>query len=113
MLTIRESQLQALAEPRVRVYLEQTTKYVRAEYPEEFDKRGEEGVELLVRRAIKDAQTYGLPSSVDVTGLLSLMIILGDEDFVTKPENAELKAILESDIINPSDKIGMLLDELG
>jgi hypothetical protein len=97
----------------VRKYVEQTIEYVRAEYPDEFETRGEDGVDLLARRAITDAQSYGLPSSVDVTGLLSLMIIFQDEDFVTKPENAEIKAILVSDIIDPSDKIGMILDELG
>jgi hypothetical protein len=112
VLTIRQSQLQALAEPRVQEYIKQTIEYVRAEFPAELERRGEQGVEKLARRAIADAETYGLPSSVDVTGLLSLMIILGDDDFVSKPEHARAKNILVSPIINAEDKIGMVLDEI-
>jgi hypothetical protein len=112
VLTIRQSQLQALAEPRVREYVEQTIAYVRAEYPAELERRGEQGVEKLARRAIADAETYGLTSSVDVTGLLSLMIILGDDDFVSRPEHVRARNILESPIINAEDKIGMVLNEI-
>ncbi len=113
MLTIRQSQQQALAEPRVQEFIHKTIEYVRAEYPAEFECRGEPGVERLARRAIADAERYGLPSSVDVTGLLSLMIILGDEDFVSKPEHYRVKNILESPVVAAEDKIGMVLDEIG
>jgi hypothetical protein len=112
MLTLRQSQLRALAEPRIQKYIQQTIEFVRAEFPDEFARRREQGVEDLVRRALADAEAYGLPSSVDVTGLLSLMIIFGHEDFVAARENAWIKDILESDIISPADKIGMILDEL-
>ena len=109
MLEIRTAQLHVFSGA---AYVDQTADYVCRDFPAYFEAHGRDGVASLVERASTDAARYGLRSSVDVTGILSLMIILKDEDFVEKPEHAWIKGILESEIIHPTAKIGMVLQEL-
>jgi hypothetical protein len=111
MLIIRNTQMDALKQPIMSQYEEKAVAYVKSDFPDEFERRGEAGVKDLVAHAVRDAQGYGMTSSADVTALLSLMIILG-EDFDAEEDNAWMRDILQSKVIAPGEKTGMILEEL-
>ena len=71
---------------------------------------GDEGVRSLVVRARDRAASYGMSSSVEVTGFLSLMLILGD-DFDTRFRSEWIPPILASRNIVGGDKFRMILQQ--
>jgi hypothetical protein len=112
LLRIRSQQVPSLLGEPVHDYERHALEYVRRSFPHELERRGEDGIAALVARAIGDAVGYRLQSSVDVTGLLSLMLLLG-EDFAAAPQYAWIREILASTVIHASDKLGMILETLG
>jgi hypothetical protein len=111
MLTIRPDQLSLLAGGPAERYVAQAVEFVRTKFPVEFARRGPDGVRSLVRRAMADAPAYGFESGHEVTGLVTLMILLRD-DFVTDPFYAWARAILLAKAVPPGEKVGLILDEL-
>lgn len=108
MLVIRDMQKRILALPLSDEYAHHAYAFVLKEYPDEIARRGEEGVRDLIRRAMTKGDRYQLTRSNDVTGLLALMIVLG-EDF--EVHDGAKRQLLESPL--PSDeKMAMLLDEM-
>lgn len=111
MLKIRAEQVPPLVGEPVEGYEQHALAYVRRHYRQELERRGEDGIRALVARAIGHAVALRLESSVDVTGLLSLMLLLGD-DVLEQPRYAWVREILGSTVIHPSEKLGMILDAL-
>lgn len=111
MLRIRAEQVPSLVGEPADGLQEHALAYVRRHYPRELERRGEGGVRALVERALGEAVALRLRSSVDVTGLVSLMLLLGD-DFLAQPRYAWAREILGSTVIHSGEKIGMILDAL-
>lgn len=111
MLKLRAEQVPSLLGEPAEGYQRHALEYVRRHYPQELEQRGEDGVRALVDRVIGLALAFRLESSVDVTGLLSLVLLLGD-DFLAQPRYAWAREILGSPVIHSGEKIGMILDAL-
>jgi hypothetical protein len=107
-MVLRKPQLEVLADPALRTYQDRMVEYVRRDFPRDFDRLDVDGVRLLVLRARDRADRYGMKSSVEVTGFLSLMLILG-EDFETRFGYEWIPPILASDTLPSREKISMIL----
>ena len=110
-LLLRQPQIDAMADPLVRKYTDGVVAWVAAEFPDQFEWRQESGVRALVARAITSAKTYRMTGTAETTGLLSLMLILGD-DFEAREENAWMLKILRNEAVPPAQKVRMILEEL-
>jgi hypothetical protein len=111
MLALRADQVELLSDSPARRYVAQATGYVRTKFPVEYARRGPAGVEALVRRAMADAPAYGFTRGHEVTGLITLMILLRD-NFAADPFFDWARAILVAQAVPPGEKVGMILDEL-
>ena len=108
MLVIRDFQKKLLAEHLVGVYEAHALEFVRTEYPAEVQKRGEEEVKALIRRAIAKAERYSLTRSSDVTGLIAIMLIFGEDFDARDPQKRKL---LESSL-GSEEKMKILLYDM-
>jgi len=111
VLKIRAEQVPAIVGEPIQELERHVLEYVGRCFPHELEQRGEDAIAALVTRAIGEAVGFGLSSSVDVTGLLSLMLLLGD-DFLAQPRYAWVRELLGSPVIHGGEKIGMILDAL-
>ena len=74
-------------------------------------KTRDSGVRKLVLKAKASAASYGMSSTAEVAGLLSLMLVLQDEDFETRDANEWMLAILRSPSIPGAQKFRMILQQ--
>jgi hypothetical protein len=110
-VVVRGAQLEALADPTARAYEDGMVAWIADAFPAHFERRDEEGVRALVRRGLGVARTYRLTRNADVTGLLSLMLLLG-EDFETREKYRWIGDLLRSDTVASTDKIKTILAQL-
>lgn len=107
MIEIRGEQVKAVFAP-LREYEEHALELIAREYPAHFEVHGEDGCRALVSRAWGKARRYGMSGRPELTGLLTLMLMFG-EDFDTEvPSRREL---LEGPLA-PRDKIDALLEAM-
>ena len=109
LIALRKEQLDRLSEIALRDFQDRMVPWVRREFPDDFDRLGEEGVRFWVRSARDRALSYGMQTSVEVTGFLSLMLVLG-EDFDTRYGNEWIAPILRSTGIPGGEKFRMILE---
>lgn len=109
-IVLRQQQLDRLADLALRDFQERMAAFILREFPDDFDRLGADGVRSLVVRARDRAAAYGMSSSVEVTGFVSLMLILGD-DFDTRFRNEWIPPILASPSIVGGDKFRMILQQ--
>lgn len=107
MIDIRAAQVKAVFAP-LREYEQHALELIAREYPAELEARGEEGCRELVSRAWAKARRYGLERRPELTGLLTLMLVFG-EDFDT--EVPSRRQLLEGPLA-PEDKIDALLEAM-
>ena len=109
-ITLRKPQLDRLADLALRDYQDRMAAWIRREFPDDFDRLGDEGVRSWVVSARDRAASYGMTTSVEVTGFLSLMLILG-EDFDTRFRNEWIPPILASKSLPGGEKFRMILQQ--
>jgi len=107
MLVIRNTQVSALTE-QLREYEEHALEFIGREYPAQLETRGEPGCRQLIQSAWAKAQRYRMSRSSHVTGLLSLMLVFG-EDFET--DVPQRQAVLDSPL-DADDKLDALLEAM-
>jgi hypothetical protein len=108
MLVIRNAQRHILAEPLIEEYQKRTYDFVAKEYPDELQRRGPDGMKRLIQRGVDKAQRYNVTNGPDVTALITLMIVFGD-DFEVKDQR--LLDLLTSPL-DGRVKMSSLIDEM-
>jgi len=111
MLTLRPGQLQAIPDRQAERYVAQATEFARSAFPAWCERRGPDEVNAAIRKAMVDASAFGIERSHDVTGLLTLMVLLGD-DFASDPQYAWARDVLSAKTLDPGERIRVVLDEL-
>jgi hypothetical protein len=110
-LVLRQGQLETLTDPALRAFQDRMIDWIRRDFEDDFQRLQEKGVRRLVMKAKASAATYGMGSAAEVTGLLSLILVLQDEDFETREENEWMLAILRSPSIPGGQKFRMILQQ--
>lgn len=109
LLIIRNAQKAVFEERQFDDFVERAVAGIRRDLPEESARLGDGALRGLVRAAARDGEAYGLTGQADVAGLAMLMVLDG-EDFAAQPGNAWMRSILESGVIAPGAKLGLILD---
>src|SRR4051812_41551342 len=110
LITLRKAQLERLADLALRDYQERMVDWVRREFPDDFARLGEDGLRSWVVSARDRSAAYGMITSVEVTGFLSLMLVMG-EDFDTRFRNEWIPPILASKSMPGGEKFRMILQQ--
>jgi hypothetical protein len=108
-MVLRTAQLEALADPALREYQERMIAWIAKEFPDDFQRLREKGVRRLVLKAKQIAAGYGMVTNVEVTSVLSLMLVLHDEDFETREVNEWMRSILRNGSIPGAQKARFIL----
>lgn len=109
LLVIRNAQKAVFDKRQFDDFVERTVAAIRRDLPEDSARLGDDALRGLVRAAARDGEAYGLTGQADVAGLAMLMVLDG-EDFAAQPGNAWMRSILDSEVIAPEAKIGLILD---
>lgn len=109
-ILLRSGQIGTLADPSLRAYQERMIEFVKRDFYDDFMRLDEDGVRLLVLRAKEAAAAHRMITNVEVTGMLSLMLILG-EDFETRPGNEWMQDVLRSEMIPGPQKARRILQQ--
>lgn len=111
MLTIRNTQLDALGADRGGAFVSRMLAYIRGDFPSRFEELGEQGV----RRAIADATAFGETNGVRTEGgiavLLQLTMMFGPA-FERSPDAAWANALLVNQSVPESLRVSMIRDRL-
>ena len=109
MLIIRGAQKAVFDRRQFDDFVARTVAAIRRDLPEEAAALDDEALRGRVCAAARDGAAYGLTGQADVAGLAMLMVLEG-EDFAAQPGNSWMRSILESDVIAPDAKLGLILD---
>jgi hypothetical protein len=107
-ILLRKAQLDRLADLALRDYQDRMAGWIRREFPADSDRLGDDGVRSWVVSARDRAAAYGMTTSVEVTGFLSLMLVLG-EDFDTRFRSEWIPPILASKSLPGGEKFRIIL----
>lgn len=110
MFVIRDEQIRALDEVRRQHFVEKAVAHLSRHFPSDCERVGEKALHELVKSGIDRANAYELMRELDVTGFISLMLVLGPE-FEKERENLWMGEILESDMVDPDGKMRMIFED--
>lgn len=85
--------------------------HLQQEYPEETNRRGEEGLRALVREGIEAARKYNVVLERDVAGYIALMLVVSP-NFDESPETPWAKAILTDRDLMPREKFDRIYEHI-
>ena len=94
MLVIRAAQMEILAEPMLRDFIDGLAVRLARKLPDRCRALGGEALKALIERSIKKGRRYGIVTEKDVAILAELMLEL-PADFEKTPEFAWTRPVLE------------------
>lgn len=106
MLTLRQKQIDAIAEDRLRRFEDRAIGYIRSQFPETAVSGDDAELRKRVRTAVVKANSYGLTGERDILRYLHVMYAAGF-DFDTRCSWAEM--ILRDPELEPQSKTEELL----
>ena len=107
MLTIREEQMEALAEVQQERFLKEVLAFAEETWPEELQSLGEDGVREMAADAIDRCRAFGIETEYHVLRFINIMFALG-EDFDDGEDYPWSVDILEDESTDPDDKLDKL-----
>jgi hypothetical protein len=97
VLLIRTKQMNAFANEAQETFVRRLAAYASEHFPEQCAALGKDGAEDAARRAVTNANSYGITSQVDICKYLNLSLALGP-DF---DQQEWAVSILQSGMVSP------------
>jgi hypothetical protein len=111
MLTIRESQMAALARELIARFDYKALAHVKNCFPQLCAQMGDAGALHYVRAGLRRAREYGLESEYDLLRFLNVMFTLGSE-FDSNEKYPWVRPILENRAAPPTTRMNLLMGEI-